>query len=82
MLTRLHAAPGAQRILIVGDSVAFIIGPSFRALHADPPIAAFDVGVQGCVFPPEVARGSVGMPDGKQVKLLPCHPQLETQIVR
>jgi Predicted acyltransferases len=49
--TRRNAAPNAQRVMIVGDSTAADLGPSFSSMHTDPPLAVFDNGQPGCSFP-------------------------------
>jgi hypothetical protein len=74
------AAPGTRRVMIVGNSVAYSLGPGFRHVHADPPIASFDGGVPACVFPPEVTAPPV-FAAGKTVQRAPCHARWEATVV-
>jgi peptidoglycan/LPS O-acetylase OafA/YrhL len=79
-VARQRAAPGAQRVMIVGNSVAFLLAGGFQRLHADPPIAVFDAAVLGCIFPPEILRPPANI-DGRLVELVPCHPRWEAGVV-
>jgi peptidoglycan/LPS O-acetylase OafA/YrhL len=49
------ARPGAVRVMVVGDSVAFSLATSMAGLDADPP-AVFNAAYPGCIFPPEVTQ--------------------------
>jgi hypothetical protein len=48
------APPGATRVMIVGESVAYFLGASMATLHATPPLAVFNAGLEGCIFPPHI----------------------------
>jgi hypothetical protein len=76
---RRAAAPGAQRILLVGNSVAYLLAPAFKQLPN--PLAVFNGAVLGCVFPPEIRRPPAPV-NGKVVDLAPCHPSWEAQVVK
>jgi peptidoglycan/LPS O-acetylase OafA/YrhL len=80
-LARQDAAPGAKRLMVVGNSVAFLLAPAFQKLRVDPPLAVFNAGVLGCVFPPEIVRPPA-LVNGHELVLAPCHPAWETAAVR
>jgi peptidoglycan/LPS O-acetylase OafA/YrhL len=81
VVARQDAAPGAQRIMIVGNSVAALLGPGFQRLRANPPLAVFNAAVLGCIFPPEILRPPASI-EGVQVDLVPCHPSWEAGAVK
>ena len=78
--TRRNAPPGARRILIVGDSVAWAIGPAFEQVHTDPPLAVVDAGIIGCDFPPQITTPPAPTPRGI-IERRPCHPRWEARVV-
>jgi len=47
---------GAQRLLVVGNSVALFLGQGFDELRPDPPIAVFNAAPPGCTFPTGASR--------------------------
>jgi peptidoglycan/LPS O-acetylase OafA/YrhL len=78
---RQQAAPGAQRILIVGDSVAYLLGNAFQKLESTTPIAVDNAAVVACVFPPTIIRAPAAS-NGGSVEFRPCHPAWETDVVK
>jgi len=75
------ARPHSERVMIVGNSVAYFLGKSFEQL--DPKhLAVFDAGVPGCVFPPQVDVGTITLPNGARFKGTPCHPAWESDVVK
>jgi hypothetical protein len=50
------APPNAQRVMIVGDSVAFYLGKAVQDINTTPPVAVFNGGLEGCAFPTGVTR--------------------------
>jgi hypothetical protein len=45
------APPGAQRVMIVGNSVGFFIGKALQQVDRRPPVVTFDDAENACVFP-------------------------------
>jgi hypothetical protein len=78
---RRDAPPGARRVLIVGNSVAYSLIPGFQRIRTDPPITVYDAIVLGCVFPPEIIRAPIDV-NGHAVNLFPCHPPSEEPAVK
>jgi peptidoglycan/LPS O-acetylase OafA/YrhL len=74
------APPGARRVMVVGNSVAFTLGPSFEKLRTDPPVAVFNAGIPACMFPPEVSAPPV-VALGQKLSRDPCHPAWETDVL-
>jgi peptidoglycan/LPS O-acetylase OafA/YrhL len=78
------APPGAQRVMLVGNSIAHSLGPAFERLRPSPPIALLNAAIAGCNFPPAVTAPpavKVGS-DGQQIiPRPPCHPPWETKVV-
>jgi len=68
--------------LIVGNSVGFDLGPAFGNLKARPPIAALDVAIPACNFPPLVTATYQNPLTNQQVVLTPCHPAAEAIAMR
>jgi peptidoglycan/LPS O-acetylase OafA/YrhL len=77
---RQHAAPGAPRILVVGNSVAFLLAHGFGDLQKTPRPVVFNAAVLGCIFPPEILRAPAVI-NGNLVDLEPCHPDREASVV-
>ena len=78
-LARKAAPPDAQRIMVVGNSVAYDLGLAFRQLHATPPVALFNAAVPACNFPREIivqAAAAVG-----RFHRPPCHPSWEAGVI-
>jgi peptidoglycan/LPS O-acetylase OafA/YrhL len=46
----------AQRLLVVGNSVAFFLGDGFKAIQPAPPLVVLNAGMPACVFPADVTR--------------------------
>jgi hypothetical protein len=65
--------------MIVGDSVAFYLGPSMQGLHTTPPLAVFDAGYAGCNTLPEVTSDRSRRGTGQVVvdATYPCNPAWE-----
>ncbi len=76
------APPRPERVMVVGNSVAYLLGKAFEQLDTHPRLTVFDGGLLGCVFPPEVQIGTVTMPNGMKFKGTPCDPPWERDIVR
>ena len=77
-----NAVPGSQRVLIVGDSVALRLGESFAKIKTNPPLAVFNIGIPGCVFPPQISSPPMRFPDGHTLPVAPCSPGWEPRAVR
>jgi peptidoglycan/LPS O-acetylase OafA/YrhL len=75
-LARQDAPPGSRRIMLVGNSVAYLLGPAFQKIRVDPPLAVFNAGIPACNFPPDVIAPPVSA-SGASVKRAPCHPDWE-----
>jgi peptidoglycan/LPS O-acetylase OafA/YrhL len=75
------APPSLERVMVVGNSVAYLLGKSFEDLDTKPHLAVFDAGVLGCTFPPEVNVPNLTLPDGATWKATPCDPPWETDVV-
>ena len=73
---------GSERVMIVGNSVAFRLGQSFQQLTTDLPLSVYNAGLLGCSFPPQVHVPTVVMPNGSQWKGVPCGPPWEPAVVR
>jgi peptidoglycan/LPS O-acetylase OafA/YrhL len=50
------APPNAQRVMLVGDSVAHYLGRAAQNVAMSPPVALFNGGIEGCGFPAGVTR--------------------------
>jgi peptidoglycan/LPS O-acetylase OafA/YrhL len=75
------AQPHSERVMIVGNSVAYFLGKAFEQL--DPKhLAVFDAGVPGCSFPPQVDVGTVTLPSGARFRGSPCDPAWEADVVK
>jgi peptidoglycan/LPS O-acetylase OafA/YrhL len=75
-----NAPPGSQRVMIVGDSVADLLGRAFESIHTNPPLAVFDAGVPACIFPPQVTAPAV-LTAGESVTRKPCDDSWESGAV-
>jgi peptidoglycan/LPS O-acetylase OafA/YrhL len=75
-LARRAAPADAQRIMIVGNSVAYLLGVAFQKVHTKPPIAVFNAAVPACVFPPDISAPRISTRAGI-VDRAPCHPDWE-----
>jgi peptidoglycan/LPS O-acetylase OafA/YrhL len=67
-----NAPPGAERVTIVGDSVADSLGEALLRLHTKPPLAVFNTGIPACTFPPQITGAPFRMPDGTILRQVPC----------
>ena len=77
------APPGAQRVMIVGNSVAYFLGQAIQRTRFSPPVAAFNASVVGCAFPPQVTFWDfrkVGNATG-YVHAPPCGPSWEVDAI-
>jgi peptidoglycan/LPS O-acetylase OafA/YrhL len=72
----------SERVMVVGNSVAFLLGQSFEQLETDLPVSVYNAGLLGCSFPPQVQVPTVVMPNGAQWKDVPCGPPWEAAVVR
>jgi peptidoglycan/LPS O-acetylase OafA/YrhL len=78
-----RAAPaGSERVMVVGNSVAFRLGQSFEQLQTERHLSVFNAGLLGCSFPPAVQVPIVVMPNGSRWKDTPCDPVWERSVVR
>jgi hypothetical protein len=76
------AAPaGSRRILLVGNSVAYALGPSFHKVRSDPPLSVFNAGLPACMFPPNVTAPPV-VAGGQRLERAPCHEPWEADVVK
>jgi hypothetical protein len=50
------APASAQRVMLVGNSVAYLLADGFKALTPDPPMVVLNGAVASCVFPDGVTR--------------------------
>jgi peptidoglycan/LPS O-acetylase OafA/YrhL len=80
-LARQAAPPGAERIMIVGNSVAWLLGPVFKSIHTSPPLAVLDDAIPACFFPAEVTVLPFSTSRGI-VDVLPCDPSWEADVVK
>ncbi|HEX4489673.1 MAG TPA: hypothetical protein VH914_00560 [Acidimicrobiia bacterium] len=71
------AAPGAMRIMLVGNSVAHSLAP---AIGAQPGVAVFDASWIGCQFPPQIPT-AIAAPNGGLEVAPPCDPPGEADAV-
>jgi hypothetical protein len=76
------ASPGATRILLVGNSVAFYLAPGFRALTRAASFALLDESSPACYFPPQLTGVTLRLADGAIVAQTPCDPTWESEAVR
>jgi peptidoglycan/LPS O-acetylase OafA/YrhL len=79
-----NAPPGAERVMVVGDSVAYFLGKAMKQVKRDPPIAVFSAGVQGCGFPPPMKRARYHSANGQHLdkKTFACDPLWEGRAVK
>lgn len=77
------AAPhGSRKLLLVGNSVAFDLGPAFAKLEVRPPIASLNMAIPACNFPPLVTATYRNPATLQQFVLRPCHPASEAIAMR
>jgi peptidoglycan/LPS O-acetylase OafA/YrhL len=77
------AAPGARRVLLVGNSVAYLLGPPMATIHSDPPLAVFDAALPSCTFVPSTRiRAPLGGDGAAIVGSRSCHPSSEVGVVK
>jgi peptidoglycan/LPS O-acetylase OafA/YrhL len=77
------AAPGARRVLLVGNSVAYLMGPSMASIHTDPPLVVLDAALPGCTFVPSTrARTVLNGDRAAIVASRTCHPGWEVGVVQ
>jgi peptidoglycan/LPS O-acetylase OafA/YrhL len=69
-----NAPPHAQRIMVVGDSVAYSVAVGMQQVKSSPSVATFNAAVQGCVFPDDVTRTRHKNAEGHsfEVNAFPC----------
>lgn len=72
----------SERVMIVGNSVAYLLGLAFDQLDTKPQLTVLNGGILGCVFPPEVQVGTVMMPNGLEFHGTPCDPPWEKDMVK
>jgi peptidoglycan/LPS O-acetylase OafA/YrhL len=63
-VARTKASPGAERIMVVGDSVADVMAGAMKQVEVQPPIAVFDVATAGCSFPTGITSVRVHLRGG------------------
>lgn len=78
------APPGAQRVMIVGNSVAYYLAQSMQRVRTTPPIAVFNAALVACTFPPAATRSRGKNGEGATITepTIPCHPSWEAAAVR
>src|SRR5207249_3934355 len=80
-LARQEAPPGARRVMLVGNSLAYLLGPAFQHIRTDPPLAVFNAGIPACTFPPDITAPPV-VARGERVDRAPCHPGWEAEVLK
>jgi hypothetical protein len=81
-LARSAAPPGADRILLVGNSVAFNLAPSFQTLSKQLNIAVFNGGVPACGFPSAINYPPIRIPGHPPNPRTSCDPSWESAAVK
>jgi peptidoglycan/LPS O-acetylase OafA/YrhL len=77
-----RAAPtGSERVMVVGNSVAFSIGQAFKDVETEEHLSVFNAGLLGCVFPPGIQLPPLHMANGSRWTLKPCGPPWEPAVV-
>jgi peptidoglycan/LPS O-acetylase OafA/YrhL len=73
------APPGAQRIMIVGDSVADVLGQAMKQIDTKRPLAVFNATQGGCLFPSGIEHVRFRLADGTTSIRpgFPCDPAWE-----
>jgi peptidoglycan/LPS O-acetylase OafA/YrhL len=73
------APPGAERVMIVGDSVAFFLAQAAQNVTVSRPLAIFNAGVEGCGFPTGVTRAKYHSSNGVKLNWVKgmCDPPWE-----
>ncbi len=75
------APPRSERVMIVGNSVAYFLGTAFEQI--DPKhLAVLNAGLPGCSFPPQVDVGNVMLPNGARFSGSRCDPAWESDLVK
>jgi hypothetical protein len=69
------------RVLVVGNSVAFLLARGFINVKTAPRPVVFNIAMLGCIFPPEILRPPAEV-NGGLVDLTPCHPAWEADAVK
>ncbi len=75
------APSGSERVMVVGNSVAFSIGQAFEQLEGEQHLRVFNAGLLGCAFPPEVHVPPFQMANGARLTVKPCGPPWERGVV-
>lgn len=73
------APTGSTRVLLVGNSLAYYIGSSFKAI---PSVAVLDAAVTACTFPSQIVGQRIALADGASLSREPCAPAWESDVVR
>jgi peptidoglycan/LPS O-acetylase OafA/YrhL len=68
------APPTAKRVMLVGNSVAFLLADGFKALTPDPPLVVLNAAPPACIFP----SGVTGVRDENKVITDPHPPDCTT----
>ena len=66
------APASAQRVMIVGNSVAYLLADGFKALTPDPPIVVLNGAVAACIFPDGVTKVRNQLNQNMPVALRDC----------
>ena len=75
------APSGSERVMVVGNSVAFSVGQGFEQLEGEQHLRVFNAGLLGCSFPPEVHVPTLRMANGSRLTVKPCGPPWEQGVV-
>ena len=75
------APPGSERVMVVGNSVAFSIGQAFKDVATEEHLSVFNAGLLGCAFPPGIQLAPLHMANGSELTLKPCGPPWEPAVV-
>jgi len=74
------APPGIRRVMVVGNSVGWFLGPELARSGTIPPVVGFNAALPSCVFPSGITelRGA----SGDIVKTVRCDAQWDTGLGR
>ena len=81
-LLRFLSKPDTTRVLLVGNSVAYYLGPGFQSIKSTPQPVFLDAAVTACTFPPQIVGQLVTMADGQRVTREPCDPAWEAGVAQ
>jgi peptidoglycan/LPS O-acetylase OafA/YrhL len=66
------APPGTQRVMVVGNSVAYFLGEAVKQIPTEPPIVVLNTAMPACLFPPNNGvTPAGGNPEGANQRTSP-----------